>query len=202
MTSRSSSSSATGACSRSSRRPSRSRARSSARRRARRHRRPRAHDAARQPRLGRPSRLHAAGAARRPDHRAGAHGHRRRDLAQLHGARDRRGSPDLRPEHDDGLDDPREPLGRRPAATRHRRRSRCGSARRSARRGGSRWRPPRQVPQGDELAIYVQVGEVTERTAWLHVVAYAPFGADVSHVASEIREQAVAALASADLLPA
>jgi len=59
-----------------------------------------------------------------------------------------------------------------------------------------------QVPQGEELAIYVQIGEVTENTAWLHVVAYAPFGADVSHVASEIREQTVAALASADLLPA
>ena len=58
------------------------------------------------------------------------------------------------------------------------------------------------VPQVDELAIYVQIGEVTETTAWLHVVAYAPFGADVSHVASEIREQTVAALASADLLPA
>ena len=59
-----------------------------------------------------------------------------------------------------------------------------------------------QVPQGEELAIYVQIGEVTEQTAWLHVVAYAPFGADVSHLASEIREQTVAALASADLLPA
>ena len=59
-----------------------------------------------------------------------------------------------------------------------------------------------QVPQGEELAIYVQIGEVTENTAWLHVVAYAPFGADVSHLASEIREQTVAALASADLLPA
>ncbi len=59
-----------------------------------------------------------------------------------------------------------------------------------------------QVPQGEELAIYVQIGEVTEKTAWLHVVAYAPFGADVSHLASEIREQTVAALASADLLPA
>jgi len=33
-------------------------------------------------------------------------------------------------------------------------------------------------------------------------VAYAPFGSDVSQVASEIREQAVAALATADLLPA
>ena len=58
-----------------------------------------------------------------------------------------------------------------------------------------------QVPQGEELAIYVQVGEITERTAWLHVVAYAPFGADVSHVASEIREQTIAALDRAELLP-
>ena len=58
-----------------------------------------------------------------------------------------------------------------------------------------------QVPQGDELAIYVQVGNLTERTAWLHVVAYAPFGADISHVASEIREQTVSALAEAELLP-
>jgi small-conductance mechanosensitive channel len=59
-----------------------------------------------------------------------------------------------------------------------------------------------KFPQGDELAIYVQIGEMTETTAWLHVVAYAPFGADVSHVASEIREQTVAALAEAELLPA
>jgi small-conductance mechanosensitive channel len=59
-----------------------------------------------------------------------------------------------------------------------------------------------RVPQGDDLAIYVQVGDVTENIAWLHVVAYAPFNADVSQVASEIREEAVAALASADLLPA
>jgi small-conductance mechanosensitive channel len=58
------------------------------------------------------------------------------------------------------------------------------------------------VPQGEELAIYVQVGEITEHTAWLHVVAYAPFNADVSQVGSEIREQTIAALASADLLPA
>ena len=58
------------------------------------------------------------------------------------------------------------------------------------------------VPQGEELAIYVQVGEITEHTAWLHVVAYAPFNADVAQVGSEIREQTVAALASADLLPA
>lgn len=58
------------------------------------------------------------------------------------------------------------------------------------------------VPQGEELAIYVQVGQITERTAWLHVVAYAPFSSDVSQVGSEIREHAIAALASAELLPA
>jgi small-conductance mechanosensitive channel len=59
-----------------------------------------------------------------------------------------------------------------------------------------------KVPQGKDLAIYVQIGDISERTAWLHVVAYAPFGADVSQVASEIREQTVSALASAELLPA
>lgn len=59
-----------------------------------------------------------------------------------------------------------------------------------------------KVPQGEDLSIYVQVGEITERIAWLHVVAYAPFNADVSQVGSEIREHTVSALASADLLPA
>jgi small-conductance mechanosensitive channel len=59
-----------------------------------------------------------------------------------------------------------------------------------------------RVPQGDDLAIYVQIGEVSEKTAWLHIVAYAPFSADVSQLASEIREQTVSALASAELLPA
>jgi small-conductance mechanosensitive channel len=58
------------------------------------------------------------------------------------------------------------------------------------------------VPQGDSLTVYVQVGEVTENTAWLNVVAYAPFGADVSQVASEIREKALTALGEAELLPA
>ena len=46
------------------------------------------------------------------------------------------------------------------------------------------------APQGESLAIYVQVGSLTEKTAWLNVVAYAPFGADVSQVASELREKA------------
>ena len=59
-----------------------------------------------------------------------------------------------------------------------------------------------KVPQGEELAIYVQVGDISEKTAWLHVVAYAPFGADVSQVASELRVRAVSALGAAKLLPA
>ena len=59
-----------------------------------------------------------------------------------------------------------------------------------------------KVEQGDDLAIYVQVGDISEKTAWLHVVAYAPFSADVSHVASEIREQTVTALGEAEHLPA
>jgi small-conductance mechanosensitive channel len=58
------------------------------------------------------------------------------------------------------------------------------------------------VPQGESLAVYVQVGQVSEKTAWLNVVAYAPFGADVSQVASEIREKALSALGEAELLPA
>ncbi len=59
-----------------------------------------------------------------------------------------------------------------------------------------------QVPDGENLSVYVQVGTLTEKTAWLQVVAFAPFSADVSNVASEIREKAVSALADADLLPA
>jgi small-conductance mechanosensitive channel len=59
-----------------------------------------------------------------------------------------------------------------------------------------------QIPQGESLAVYVQVGEVSEKTAWLNVVAYAPFGADVSQVASEIREKGISALGEAELLPA
>jgi small-conductance mechanosensitive channel len=70
-----------------------------------------------------------------------------------------------------------------------------GDARRVVMEAASR------VPEGENLAIYVQVGELGEKTAWLNVVAYAPFGADVSQVASEIREQAVSALAEAELLP-
>jgi len=59
-----------------------------------------------------------------------------------------------------------------------------------------------RVPEGTELDLDVQVGELSEKTAWLNVVAYAPFGADISRIASEIRERALAALAEADFLPA
>ena len=59
-----------------------------------------------------------------------------------------------------------------------------------------------RVPEGTELDLDVQVGELNEKTAWLNVVAYAPFGTDISRIASEIRERALAALAEADFLPA
>ena len=57
-------------------------------------------------------------------------------------------------------------------------------------------------PQGSTLSIHVQVSSITERNAWLNVVAYAPFGADVPQIASEIRERALSALCEAELLPA
>jgi small-conductance mechanosensitive channel len=59
-----------------------------------------------------------------------------------------------------------------------------------------------QVPHGADLDFEVRIGELGDRVAWLDVVAYAPFGADVSLIGSEIREQALTALAEAELLPA
>ena len=59
-----------------------------------------------------------------------------------------------------------------------------------------------RVREGYELDVDVQIGELTDRTAWLEVVVFAPFGADVSVVASEIREQTLAALGDAGYLPA
>jgi small-conductance mechanosensitive channel len=58
-----------------------------------------------------------------------------------------------------------------------------------------------QVPGGESLEVDVKVGQVTESTAWLSVVALAPFSADVSRIASDVREHALAALAEAGLLP-
>jgi small-conductance mechanosensitive channel len=57
------------------------------------------------------------------------------------------------------------------------------------------------APHGEQLDLDVQVGEVTERIAWLNVVAFAPFGADISRLASDIREHALGALADAEFLP-
>jgi small-conductance mechanosensitive channel len=58
------------------------------------------------------------------------------------------------------------------------------------------------MPGGKSLELDVQVGEVTDRTAWLEVVAYAPPASDVSRIASDIREHSLAALGEAGLLPA
>lgn len=51
------------------------------------------------------------------------------------------------------------------------------------------------------LTLEVQVGALTEKTAWLNVVAYAPPGTNVPQTASEIRERALVALGEAQLLP-
>jgi hypothetical protein len=57
--------------------------------------------------------------------------------------------------------------------------------------------------ESSELLTYeVRVGALTEKIAWLTVVAYAPPGANVPRAASEIRERALAALGEAGLLPA
>jgi small-conductance mechanosensitive channel len=54
----------------------------------------------------------------------------------------------------------------------------------------------------DRLALEVQVGEVTEKTAWLEIAGFAPLSADVAKIGSSIRTRALAALAEAKLLPA
>jgi small-conductance mechanosensitive channel len=51
------------------------------------------------------------------------------------------------------------------------------------------------------LSFAVLVDEVGEKAVWLSVVGQAPPDADVAALASAIREEALAALASADLLP-
>jgi small-conductance mechanosensitive channel len=59
-----------------------------------------------------------------------------------------------------------------------------------------------RVPGGGSLELDARIGTVTESTAWLSVDVYAPFSADVSRIASDIREHALAALADAGLLRA
>jgi len=46
---------------------------------------------------------------------------------------------------------------------------------------------------GVELDLDVRVADIAEKTAWLEVVAYAPFGADAARVASDVREHALGA---------
>jgi small-conductance mechanosensitive channel len=58
-----------------------------------------------------------------------------------------------------------------------------------------------QVPHAAQLDLDVRIGELGERTVWLDVAAYAPFGADVANIASDIREHALTALGDAKLLP-
>ena len=58
------------------------------------------------------------------------------------------------------------------------------------------------VPQGDDLAIYVQIGDITERTAWLHIVAYARSRPTSRRSRARSAKRRLAALASAELLPA
>jgi small-conductance mechanosensitive channel len=57
------------------------------------------------------------------------------------------------------------------------------------------------VPDGSELELDVLVGEVTAATASLEVMAYAPFRADATRVASDVREHALSALGDAGYLP-
>ena len=47
----------------------------------------------------------------------------------------------------------------------------------------------------------VRVTDVTERLTWLTVTAYAPLGADVGSIGSELRERGLTALQRGDLLP-
>ena len=58
------------------------------------------------------------------------------------------------------------------------------------------------VPEADRLKLAVHIGEVGDKAVWLNVVGFAPPDADVSSIASDIRERVLAALGEADLLPA
>jgi small-conductance mechanosensitive channel len=71
-----------------------------------------------------------------------------------------------------------------------------GEARRVASEAASR------STDGVELELDVTIGQVGERTAWLNVVAFAPFGADVTRIASDIREATLGALGEAGYLTA
>lgn len=60
----------------------------------------------------------------------------------------------------------------------------------------------RGAPGADELELNVRLGTVSEKTAWLTLVALAPRATDVAALAAELRERALEALARERLLPA
>ncbi len=59
-----------------------------------------------------------------------------------------------------------------------------------------------QLETPKPMEVSVVLGEVTEKTAWLTVTAYAPPDTAVERLAGELRERALAALARERLLPA
>jgi small-conductance mechanosensitive channel len=60
----------------------------------------------------------------------------------------------------------------------------------------------RGVHDADRLDLKVTVGDVGEKVVWLSATALAPLDADVTRIASDLREQALSALSEAELLPA
>jgi small-conductance mechanosensitive channel len=58
------------------------------------------------------------------------------------------------------------------------------------------------LPGAERLEVRVTVGDVGERVVWLTTTVFAPLDADVPGITSDIRERALTALASAELLPA
>jgi small-conductance mechanosensitive channel len=54
----------------------------------------------------------------------------------------------------------------------------------------------------ERLTLNVQIAEVTEKTVWIEIGGFAPLHADLTEIATGIREDALAALAEAKLLPA
>ncbi len=60
----------------------------------------------------------------------------------------------------------------------------------------------RAVPAAASLDVRVTISEVGEKVVWLTATALAPLDADVSALASEVRERALTQLAAEDLLPA
>jgi len=58
------------------------------------------------------------------------------------------------------------------------------------------------VADSERLDVRVTVGDVSDKVVWLSATAYAPLDADVTRIASDLRERAISALGEADLLPA